>query len=134
VIRLHVFVLVYLLRAGEITQVQLGSLDHALLVNLLAFDQELKDGMWPWALRIHFGRSRSPISFSSLQQGQAVVFVLHDVLTQPLHVYALHLVLSNRQRLLLLGIMEQVKDLFIVDLNETAEDRDLGLIQAYFVE
>jgi len=30
--------------------------------------------------------------------------------------------------------MEQVKDLFIVDLNETAEHRDLGLIQAYFVE
>ena len=117
---LHFLILVDLLRTSKVPQIKLGPLDHAILINFVALQEELEYGVRPRRVDVHLGLTRYPISLAPLQQSKAVILVSHDVFTQALHINTLHSVFPNTEGVLLFGVLKEVKDFFVVDLDEGA--------------
>lgn len=84
--------------------------------------------MRPRALNVHLGLSGDSRALSPFQECEAVVLVLNDELTESLHVNTLHPIFTNVERLLLLGILQEIIDLLVVDLDEGAENRNAYVI------
>ena len=124
----HLLILVNLLGPGQVAQVQLGPLDHALLVDFVALEQELEDCVRPRALDIHLRLPRNPRPLAPLQQRQTIILVLNNKLAESLDIDSLHAVLPNIQWLLLLGVLKQVVYFLVVDLHEGHVDGDADVV------
>jgi hypothetical protein len=73
--------------------------------------------------------SRDPVALTSPQQDEAVIRVGHHVLALPFHEDPVLLVLPDDQRLLAALVLKQVVQLFIVNLEEGAVDREITRIK-----
>lgn len=105
-----------------------------MFINLFAFEQKLKYCMRPWTAHIHFSMASHSIALSSSQQCQAVVLILNHEFWEAFDKDSLLSVFSNAERVLLVRISQQVKELFVVDLHKWTVDRNLDFILSYFVE
>ncbi len=94
----HLIILIDFFTAGQIAQIKLGSLQHAVLVDMVHLDQELKQYMASARSYIHLRRPLDPVALPAAQQGEAVGGRRHHVLSQSLNVDASVLVLANGQR------------------------------------
>ncbi len=66
------------------------------------------------------GLSGDAVLLTAFQKDKAILGAVHDILTQPLNEDTRVFILSNNQRLRLLLVLEQIIELFIIDLQEGA--------------
>ena len=59
--RLQIFSFIDLFRPSKVSKIELWSLNETLWINFLAFNQELKYCVWPWALMVHLRWPSCPI-------------------------------------------------------------------------
>lgn len=118
VFSLHLFILVYLLWPCQVAEVEFCSFKHAFLINLVGFDQQLEKGVWPGGFYVHAGGPLHPVALAPLQQVQAVHFILNYILRKSFHKYALQFFFSDLERILCVSVLEQVIQLFIVNLEK----------------
>lgn len=113
-------VLVDLLGASQVAEVDFGFVELALAVGLAGLDQDLEDGVRPAALQVHAGLPDVAVPLSPLHQCEAVVVVRDRILAQSFHVDAVQPALVDLQWFRLLVVLQQVVDLLVVDLQERA--------------
>lgn len=78
-------------------------------------------------MNVSFGLPRDPILFTPLQQHIAVLGAVDHVLTESLNEYPRELVFSDDQGFVLLAVLKQIVELFIVDLKERAINSETQL-------
>ena len=122
--RLLVLVFVCLLRSRQVAQVELGGAQHAVSVRLSAFSNDLEDRMRARAPLVHLRLLGHSIPLPYPEQVEAVPLVLHCVVRQVHDLDASLLVLSELERIFRARVLEQVVDLFVVNLDEGALDCD----------
>lgn len=76
--------------------------------------------MGPRGFNVHLSGALDAVPFAPGQEHQAVSLALDYVLGETLHVDALDLVLPDLERVLRVGILEEVIQFLIVDLEERA--------------
>lgn len=75
-------------------------------------------------MNVSFGLSGYPILFTPLQQNIAILGTVDNIFTESFNEYPRKLVLSYDQRFVLLTVLEQVVELFIIDLKERTIDSE----------
>ena len=78
-------------------------------------------------MNVSFGLPGDPILLAPFQQYIAVLSTVDHVFTQSLHEYPGEFILTNDQRLGLFTILEQVVELFIVNLEERTVNSEAEL-------
>ena len=120
----------YLLTASQITQIEFSPEEHTAFVGGVALNQNLKNGVRATGVDIRSGLPCAPVSLASLQQNKAVVGIGDHVLALPLHKNTSVLVLPDVEGPVWIAILEQIKELLVVNLQKRAIDRvsDIALI------
>lgn len=91
----HLLLLVDLLRASEVSEVELAPFDHAVLINRFALQEKLEDRVRPRAVHVHLGVPGDSVLDPSGENSEAVYCVLDNVLAKALNVDALPFVFSD---------------------------------------
>jgi hypothetical protein len=114
----HSLVLVDFLTACQIAQVQLRFEDHAARVRLRRLNLQLEDGVRARGVHVRMGLASDARLLAPLQKFEAVLHVGHYVLGLAFDEDAVVLVLADHERLVRLAILQQVKQLLVVNLQE----------------
>ena len=131
---LHFLIFVDFLGTCKITQIKFGSLDHAILIYFLTFQEELENGVRSRRVDIHLSLTSDPISFASFQKSKTIILICYDIFTKALHINSLHSVFPDTESILLFSVLKEIKYFFVVDLDEGAIYGNARLILSYLIE
>ena len=78
--------------------------------------------MGSWGMNIWASLSGYPVGLTSFQKYEAVTYICHDILTLTLHENASVFIFTYVQRSIGISVLEQIKQLLIVNLQKWAID------------